>query len=62
MAVKIISLMNSKDIIGNRFHDLPVNSEMSELSAPPPPREKYLQHVNAECEQSAEFINASTGL
>jgi hypothetical protein len=55
-------MINSKDIIGNRFHDLPVNSEVSELTAPPPAGEKYLQHVNTECEQSAEFINAATGL
>jgi hypothetical protein len=49
---------NSKDTIGNRFRDLPVNSDVSEPNAPLRAREKYLQHVSAECEQSGEFVNA----
>ena len=53
-------MTNSKDTIGNRFRDLPVNSKVSEPSAPPRAGEKHLQHVNAECEQSAEFVNSET--
>jgi len=59
-AGRFISTTNSKDTIGNRFRDLPVNSKVFELSATPRAREKHLQHVNTECEQSAEFVNTET--
>ena len=53
-----MSMKNSKDTIGNRFRKLPVNSEVSEPTAPKRAREKYLQHVNTDCEQSSKFVNA----